>query len=124
MLLRIFSPCKIEYTRKYCVLLCLGFNRINQVGHGLPCFSGARYQQGYGLANIFSSIAKTVLLLVKSGTKPIGKQILHSGVGFASDVLSGKNAKQAVIDRAKVADSNLLKAATRKRKARSQKTRV
>ena len=96
----------------------------NQFGHGLPYFNGARYQQGYGLENIFSSIAKTVLPLVKSGSKAIGKQVLPSGVGFASDVFSGKNAKQAAIDRAKAAGSNLLKAAARKRKARPQKTRV
>ena len=90
---------------------------LNQVGHGLPYFRGARYQQGYDIGNIFSSIAKTVLPLAKSESKTIGKQVLCSRVGFASDVLSGKNAKQAAIDRAKAAGSNLLKAATRKRKA-------
>ena len=95
---------------------------LNQVGHGY--FNGARYQQGYGLGNIFSSITKTVLPLVKSGSKAIGKQVLRSRVGFASDVLSGKNAKQAAINRAKAAGSNLFKAAARKRKARPQKTRV
>ena len=94
---------------------------LNQVGHGY--FNGARYQQGYGLGNIFSSIAKTVLPLVKNGSKAIGKQVLRSGVGFASDVLSGKNVKQAAIDRAKATGSNLLKAAARKRKARPQKTK-
>ena len=93
-------------------------------GVGFTYFSVARYQQEYGLGNIFSSIAKTVLPLVKSGSKTIGKQVLRSGVGFASDVLSGKNGKQAAIDRAKAVGSNLLKAATRKRKTRPQKTRV
>ena len=37
---------------------------LNKVGYGFPYFSGARYQQGYDLGNIFSSIAKTVLPLV------------------------------------------------------------
>ena len=97
---------------------------LNQVGHGLPYFNGARYQQGYGSGNIFGSIVKTVLPLVKSGSKAIGKQVFCSGVGFASDVLSGKNAKQSAIDRVKAAGSNLLKAAARKRKSRPQKTRV
>ena len=97
---------------------------LNQVGHGLPYFSGTRYQQGYEIENIFSSIAKTVLPLVKSGSKAFGKQVLCSGVGFVSDVLSGKNAKQAAIDRIKAAGPNLLKASARKRKARPQKTRV
>ena len=61
---------------------------LNQVGHDLPYFSGARYQKGYSLENIFSSTAKTVLPLVKSGSKTIGKQVLHSGVGFVSNVLT------------------------------------
>ena len=42
---------------------------LSQVGHGMPYFSGARIQQGYGLGNLFSSIAKSVLPLVKSGAK-------------------------------------------------------
>ena len=89
---------------------------LSQVGHDMPCFSGARIQQGYGLRNLFSSIAKSVLLLVKSGAKAVRKQVLQSGVDFASDVLNGKNAKQAVIDRAKSAGLNLLRAAKRKAK--------
>ena len=87
-----------------------------QVGHGMPYFNGARIQQGYGLGNLFSSIAKSVLLLVKSGAKAVRKQILQSGIDFASNVLNGKNAKQAAIDRAKSAGSNLLRAAKRKAK--------
>ena len=79
-------------------------------------FNGTRIQQGYGLGNLLSSIAKSVLPLVKSRAKAIGKQVLQSGVDFASDVLSGENARQAAIDRAKVAGSNLLRAAKRKAK--------
>ena len=97
---------------------------LNRVDHGLPYFSGARYQQGYGLGYIFSSIVKTVLPLVKSESKVIGKQVLCSKVGFALDVLSEKNAKQAAIDHAKASGSNLSKAVTRKCKTGSQKTRV
>ena len=72
---------------------------------------GARIQQGYGLGNLFSSIAKSVLPLVKKGAKTVGKQVLQSGVEFASDFLQGKNVKQAAIDQAKAARTNLLQAA-------------
>ena len=100
---------------------------LSQVGHGGPYFSGGHYQQGYGLGNILSAISKTVMPLIKSGAKAIGKQVLRSGVGFASDVLQGKNAKQAAIDRAKTASSSLLQQAVapkRKRKpVRVQKKR-
>ena len=94
---------------------------LSQVGHGMPYFAGARVQQGYGLGNLFSSIAKSVLPLVKKGAKTHGKQVLQSGVDFASDVLQGKNVKQAAIDQAKAASTNLLQAAQRKRKAAPRK---
>ena len=83
----------------------------------MPYFSGASFQHGYGLGRIFRSIAKTVMPLVKSGAKALGKDALKSGMAFASDVVAGKNVKQAAIDRAKSAGSNLFQAA--KQKARS-----
>ena len=79
-------------------------------------FSGPRFQKGYGLGNVFSSIGKNFMPLIKTGAKAIGKQFLKSGVGFVSDVLAGKNAKQAAIDQAKKAGTNLLQKVTRKRK--------
>ena len=106
---------------------------LNQVGNGV--FSGPRYQQGYGLGNIFSSLAKSIVPLMKSGAKAIGKQVLHSGVGFASDVLSGKDVKQAAVERAKSAGQQLMTQARnkvlggqrpsrkRKRSARVQKVK-
>ena len=87
----------------------------------MPYFAGARVQQGYGLGNLFSSIAKSVLPLVKKSAKILGKQVLQSGVDFASDVLQGENIKQAAIDQAKAAGTNLLQAAQRKRKAAPKK---
>ena len=46
---------------------------LSQVGHGMPYFAGARVQQGYGLGNLFSSIAKSVLPLVKKRCQNPGK---------------------------------------------------
>ena len=89
---------------------------LNQVGSGGTYFNGPQYQNGYGgLSGIFNAILKTVIPLIKSGAKAIGKQALKSGVGFASDVLQGKNMKQAAIDRAKFAGSNLLKQAIKRK---------
>ena len=62
--------------------------------------------------------------LIKSGAKAIGKQALKGGLGFASDVLAGKDAKQAAVDRARSAGSTLLRqAAKRKPTSRVQKKR-
>ena len=52
--------------------------------------------------------------MIKKGAKTLGKQVLQSGVEFASDVLHGKNAKQAVINQARAAGSNLLQVAQQK----------
>ena len=95
---------------------------LSQVGHGMPYFLVARVQQGYGLGNLFSSIAKSVLPLVKKGAKTLGKQVLQSGVEFASDVLHGKNVKQAAIDQARAAGSNLLQVAQHKNKKTKSST--
>ena len=91
---------------------------LDQVGHG-QCFSGAAFQRGYGLGNIFASLGKAILPLVKSWAKAIGKQALKSGVAFAFDVLAGKNVKQAAVQRTKQAGSTLLQqtTASKKRKA-------
>ena len=87
---------------------------LSQVGHDIPYFAGARVQQGYGLGNLFSSIAKSVLPFVKKGAKTLGIQVLQSGVEFASDALHAKNVKQAAINQVKTAGSNLLQAAQQK----------
>ena len=94
---------------------------LSQVGHCMPYFGGARVQQGYGSGNLFSSIAKSILPLVKKGAKALEKQVLQSSVNFASDVLQGKNIKQAAIDQAKAAGTNLLQAAQQKQKVAPRK---
>ena len=99
---------------------------LNQIGHDGPYFSGAPFKNGYGLGGIFSSLAKSIMPLIKSGAKAIGKQALNGGLGFVSNVLAGKNAKEAAVERAKMAGSSLLQqAAGHKRKApvRVQKKR-
>ena len=82
---------------------------LTQVGNGGSYFSGAPFQRGYGLGSIFGSIAKLIMPLIKSGAKAIGKLALKGGLGFALDVLAGKDAKQAAVDRAWSAGSTLLR---------------
>ena len=85
----------------------------------MPYFVGARVQQGYGLGNLFSSIAKSVLPLVKKGAKILEKQVLQSGVEFASDVLHGKNAKQAASIKQELLVAISYSGPTKNRKAKS-----
>ena len=75
---------------KYCCdAKAYGNYYLSQVGYGMPCFTAARVQQGYGVGNLFRVIAKNRFLLVKMGAKTLGKLALQNGVQFTLDVLSG-----------------------------------
>jgi hypothetical protein len=72
-----------------------------QQGRGMPVFQGSLWQAGYGLqtgyglGNLFRSLARTVMPLVKSGAKALGNIALRSGADFVGDVLAGRNVKEA-----------------------------
>ena len=93
---------------------------LDQVGH-VRYFSGTTFQRGYVLGNIFASLEKAILLLVKSWARAIRKQALKSGVAFAFDVLVGKNVKQAAVQRTKQAGSTLLRQATASKKQKASR---
>ena len=74
---------------------------IMQYGYGMPIYVGGKYQRGHGLGNIFGSLFRTALPMLKSVGKKIGKQALTSGARFASDILGGDDVKTATKRRAK-----------------------
>ena len=76
-----------------------------QQGHGMPVFRGSAWQQGYGLGELFRSVARAVMPMVKSGAKALGKIALNAGANLLGDVASGKNLKEAVKTRRKEAVS-------------------
>jgi len=84
---------------------------VNQAGNGMPLFAGAQQQKGDGLGGVLASIGRAVMPLFKSGSSAIGREAVRSGMQFASDILEGRNVKQAAVRRAKQAGSNLLKRA-------------
>lgn len=107
---------------------------LRQVGNGLPVFSGVRVQRGHGIGSVIGRLAKSVMPLIKSGAKAVGKQALTSGMQLAGDMFSGKNLKQAAKTRAKQAGVRLLKRAAaeftfppgvpaKRRKMKNTKTR-
>ena len=78
---------------------------LDQQGRGMSVFRGSPWQmghgqKGYGLGGLFRSVARSVMPLVKSGAKALGNIALNSGANFVSDVLAGKNVKQAAKARA------------------------
>ena len=102
---------------------------LDQQGRGMSVFRGSPWQMGhgqmgYGLGGLFRSVARSVMPLVKSGAKALGNIALNSGVNFASDVLTGKNVKQAAKARALEGfNTAKTKTAQRVQRTRSRSTR-
>jgi len=89
-----FYCCDAKAYEDYCV---------NQAGNGMSFFAGAQQQKGYGLGGVSASIGCAVMPLFKPGARAIGREVLRSGMQFASNVLEGQNVKQAAVRRAKQA---------------------
>ena len=71
-----------------------------QQGHGMPVFHGSLWQKGhgqmgYGLGNLFHSLAKVVTPMLKRGGKALGKIVATTGADLLGDIASGKNVKEA-----------------------------
>lgn len=86
----------------------------DQAGNGINVFRGASFQRGHGIGGFLGGLFRTVLPLIKSGARAIGKQALSTGVGLLGDVVDKKPFKQSFKSRMSEAGENL------KRKAESK----
>ena len=84
----------------------------DQAGSGLPVFVGARMQRGHGIGSVLGGLFRSAVPLIKKGVSTLGKQALRSGLEFAGDLLQGKSAKEAAVERSREAAGNLLEKAT------------
>ena len=71
-----------------------------QLGLGiLPWFEGyTPYQRGGGIGNIFRSLFRMILPTAKSAAATVGKQALSTGAQIASDLVQGRDIKEAFLD--------------------------
>ncbi|MCP3667611.1 MAG: hypothetical protein GY696_34815 [Gammaproteobacteria bacterium] len=78
-------------------------------GRELSPFVGTPYyQRGYGLGGIFAGIASIAKPILGGLIKDLGGEVLKTGVGIASDVLTGKDTRKSVEERAeKLVDSSI-----------------
>ena len=77
-------------------------------------FVGIPYQRGTGLGSLFRGLFRTILPVAKSVGKTVGRTALSTGAEIASDVLAGKDLKEAAELRGRAAASNLLDQAVNK----------
>ncbi len=83
-----------------------------QTGAGaVPVFSGAMWQRGHGLGNLFAGLARAAVPLLGKFAGAVGKKALTTGTRLAGDILAGKNVKKAVKRRATSAGKDLLRQA-------------
>ena len=84
---------------------------LNQQGHGCGCmavFRGAPWQMGqgqmgYGLGDLFRSLAKVATPIIKRGAKTVGEIAMTTAKNLFGDLMEGKNAKEAAKSRGKEA---------------------
>lgn len=93
---------------------------LNQAGGALDdrdfvLFRGRRYQRGSGLFSALGGLFKTIIPLLKSGAKAVGKEALKVGTSVLTDVAStGRSPKESLRSRLKEAGSNLKRKADEK----------
>ena len=66
----------------------------------IPVFRGAAYQRGHGIGSFFASLFRTILPVVKSAGKALGRQAFRTGLDVLGDVTAGGNLKQSLKRRA------------------------
>ena len=82
---------------------------LHQSGGGVgPIFYGKRFQTGSGLGAVFSSLARSVIPILKSGGKTLLKEGLRSGLDVLGDVVSGSDINSSVKRRARQSGQRLL----------------
>lgn len=82
----------------------------------MDVYAGSNWQKGYGFGNVFGALTKVAIPLVRTATrvvrgavgKKLARQGLKQGLGLATDLLRGKNMKDAAKARLKTAAINTL----------------
>lgn len=77
----------------------------NQGGGSLPHFEGARNQRGHGVGSTVSGAVNSAMPLLKpilaKVVSALKRKAMTAGMGVVSDVMTGKNIKTAMLDRAR-----------------------
>lgn len=89
----------------------------------IPIFTGARYQRGHGIGNIFSGLLKAAIPIVKKGALSLGKTALQTGVNIAKESLAGKDIRSSINDNLQIAGTDILNKSTKYLSQKNNKKR-
>lgn len=83
-----------------------------QAGGGVGAiYRGAPYQKGHGIGSFLGGLFRSVLPLLKSGARAVGKETLKTGVNILEDIANDQSLKEAFRNRVNEASKNLTRKA-------------
>lgn len=87
----------------------------HQAGSGIGViYKGVPYQRGHGIGSFLGGLFRSILPLLSSGARVIGKEALNTGVGLLSDMVGSRPMEESIKSRLKEASSNLKRKADAK----------
>lgn len=88
---------------------------LNQAGSGVGIvYKGVSHQRGHGIGSFLGGLFRSVLPLLSSGFRTVGKEALNAGVGLLSDMMNAHPMEESVKSRFKNASANLKRKADEK----------
>ena len=72
---------------------------LNQCGHGMPVFYGARMQRGHGIGSVISGLLRSIFPVLKRVAPVISKKALQTGIDIESEVAAGQSLKESAKSR-------------------------
>lgn len=87
----------------------------HQAGSGIGIvYKGVPFQRGHGIGSFLGGLFRSVIPLLSSGFKTVGKEALDAGVGLLSDMVNSRPMDSSVRSRFKEASANLKRKADEK----------
>lgn len=87
----------------------------SQAGSGAGViYRGAVYQRGHGIGSFLGGIFRTIMPLLKSGAKTVGKELLKSSAGFLGDLSVNRPVRESLKTRISDVGNSLKRKAEQK----------
>ena len=64
------------------------------IGHAMPVYRGYATQQGHGIGNVLSGLARFALPVIGKVARAAGSKLLESGLDYVSSKLKPKRVKR------------------------------
>lgn len=87
----------------------------HQAGSGVGIvYKGLPHQRGHGIGSFLGGLFRSVLPLLSSGFRTVGKETLDAGIGLLSDMVNSRPMESSIKSRLKEASNNLKRKADEK----------